>query len=126
MKEIEASVLHVIKISSTYNTMKIILPSYYCKYTFRSDLHLWKFCESRKASILAYQDLGACFNPYKDFCNLHRCISLRKLHVYLLIQVSMNKITLDIHVMHLPILGCATMAKTSLMESIFSTDAKVS
>ena len=71
MKAIEASVLPVIKISSTYNTMIRILPSYFWKYTLWSYFHLRKFCESRKGSILAYPDLGACFNPYNDFYNLH-------------------------------------------------------
>ena len=50
MTEIEVTVLPVISKSSTYKTIIIKLPSYYCIYTFGSDLHLWKFCKRRKAS----------------------------------------------------------------------------
>ena len=70
MTEMEATVLPVIKISSTYKKMIRKLSSYYHRYTFGSNLHLWKFCERRKASILEYHSLGACFNPYSDFLNL--------------------------------------------------------
>ena len=70
MKSMEESVLPVIKISWKYKTMISKFPSYFYQYTSGSYLHLWHFCESKKASILAYHDLGACFNPYSDFCNL--------------------------------------------------------
>ena len=67
MTEIEATMLPVISKSSTYKTIIIKLLSYFYIYTFVSDLHLWNFCERRKASILEYHSLGACFNPYSDF-----------------------------------------------------------
>ena len=79
MTEIEATVLPAISKSSKYKTIIIKWPSDYCIYTFGSDLHLWKFCERRKASILEYHSLGACFNLYSDFFILQpkmdqRCI----------------------------------------------------
>ena len=37
----------------------------------RPDLYLVKPIESRKASIFAYQALGACLSPYSDFFSLH-------------------------------------------------------
>ena len=65
MTEMEATMLPVIKISSTYKTIIRKLPSYFYIYTFVSDLHLWNFCR-RKASILEYHSLGAYFKPYSD------------------------------------------------------------
>ena len=70
MTKIEATVLPVISMSSTYKKIIIKLPLYFYIYTFGSDLHLWKFCERRKATILEYHSLGACFNPYSDFFSL--------------------------------------------------------
>ena len=108
MTEIEVTVLHVISKSSKYKKIIIKLPSYFCIYTFRSDLHLWKFCERRKASILEYHSLGVYFNLYSDFFTNQRWIwnvSLGMLHVYLLMNISMYKGIINIHMMHFPVLG---------------------
>ena len=70
MAEIEATMIHVISKSSTHKTIIIKLPSDYCIYKFGSDLHLWKFCERRKASILQYHSLGAYFNSCSEFFRL--------------------------------------------------------
>ena len=90
--------------------MIIILPSYFCKYTFGSDLHLWNFFERRKASILEYHSLRAYFNPYSDFFSLRTkdgsMMYPRLLHVYLLMNISMQKGWLNIHMMHFPVLRC--------------------
>ena len=51
MTEVEEIVLPVIKISPKYKKIIIKLPSYFYIYTFGSDLHLWKFCERRKAYL---------------------------------------------------------------------------
>ena len=72
MAEMEANVLPVISKSSKYKKIIIKWPSYYCIYTFGSNIHLWKFCKRRKASILEYHSLGACFNPYSDFFSLQK------------------------------------------------------
>ena len=70
MTEIEATVLPVISKSSKYKKIIRKLPSYYFRYTFGPDLNLWNFCERRKASMLEYHSLGACFNLYIDFFSL--------------------------------------------------------
>ena len=70
MKLIEASVLPVIKKLSKLINIMIKSPSYLFIYKFLSDLHLAKFCDSKKESIFAYQALGTRFNPYNDFRSL--------------------------------------------------------
>ena len=99
----------VISKSSTYKTMIIRWPSFYCKYTFIYDLHLLKFCERRKASILEYHSLGPVLTRIvTSFVNQIWIsdVSLRMIHVYLLMNISMHKGWLNIHVMHFPVLGC--------------------
>ena len=41
--------------------------TYFLGIDIGSKLHLEKPALRRKLSILAYQDLGACLRPYKDF-----------------------------------------------------------
>jgi len=79
---------------------------------------------------LAYKSWGLALSPYNDFLNLHTREglsrkTLRLLHIYVLSEISIQEGTLYIHVMYLP-LPEAAMARASLMESIFSTGAKVS
>ena len=63
--------LHVIKITSKYNTMTWNNLETCYKYTLGSDLHLSNPSESKKLSILAYQSLGACLRQHRDLFNLH-------------------------------------------------------
>ena len=129
MAEIEATVLPVISKSSKYKTIIIKLPSYYCIYTFGSDIHLWKFCERRKASILEYHSLGTCFNPYSDFFSLQTkdgsemypsgCFMYISSWISPCRKVGLTSIWCTSQCLD------AEIAKTRWMESIFATGAKV-
>ena len=130
MAEMEATVLPVISKSSKYKTIIIKWPSDCYIYTFGSDLHLWKFCERRKASILEYHSLGACFNPYSYFFNLQTkdgsVMYPSGCFMYISSWISPCRNA------NLTSIWCtsqcldAEIAKTRRMESIFATGAKVS